>query len=209
MKSKIFHILVGAVLVISLALASYPAVAGGGNGHGHGNGTPVSNPGSQKNPQQTGPNANNPKNDPGVTQICGNGNHTGNPHCQPPATNPPTEPPTNPPGTQPPGNPPGNDPGVTPVATVTCPCNSGWMKMIPTVNQMYTVIFTDSNGEHTYNIEVYTGDAKSNGLTLTGSQGCAVKVDLENAQDGQIYTILVSGEGNVWVWEVKTSPTTQ
>lgn len=31
-------------------------------------------------------NRNNPENCPEPTQICGNGEHTGNPHCQPPET---------------------------------------------------------------------------------------------------------------------------
>lgn len=194
MKKVINFTLAGLIVVVLIFVAvgawQSRALAEGGKG----------NPGGPGNPTETGSSngdLHGKPGNPGNNNASAQGCLHGEPDCnaKPPATNPP---PTNPPPTNPPGNPsvPGNA-----VATITCPCNNGWMEIIPTANQMYTVTFTDENGTHVYNIEIYTGDAKSNGMAVTGNQGCSVKVDLANAVNGQLYTIMVSGEGHIWIWE--------
>src|SRR5262249_4783165 len=115
-----------------------PGGNAGGNGgpanNNNGNGNPpptvwegngvncATNPNAQacKNVQITGCNANNPKNCPGVGQICGLGNHTGNPHCMTPQpTNPPKPTPTTPPGQPTPTTPPPTKtPPPPPITTV-------------------------------------------------------------------------------------------
>jgi len=73
------HRLVGTALIgLCLLLVSSTSVFA----------TPGNGQGDQKNPQDTGCNANNPTNCPSPDPICENGNHTGNPHCQEPISTP-------------------------------------------------------------------------------------------------------------------------
>ncbi len=190
--------------------------------------TPKGNNGSSQNPQQTGCNSNNPKNCPTpapknlpLNPICGQGKHTGNPHCQPAPSNTPEPKPsstvtatatatqtstvptvTNTVTSTPvPGNSTQNNATTATAACGTCCCTITKVDLQDMAGFEYAHQYTLTVDGQTWKAELFNGTAKDNNLSVSASSFCQPIV-VEPVLNSTITLEVWSPIGVVFVTEV-------